>query len=136
MEGEGWRCLDLPYMTDVVGLGRLVLLQRMWTLQEFCTSTQLMVATETDDVLSSADVEFGLEAGYTTCAGMEGIHAEAQRAKHLAAQASIVPVWLGDNAHSIVSSIPGSEAIKLWKTFTVLSAKRHCLFQADRVRAL
>ena len=71
-----------------------------------------------------------------TVKGVEGIHAESQRAKHHAAQARIIPVWLGDSAETVVQSIPTAEANTMWKTFCVLSSKRHCLYKADSVRAL
>lgn len=109
----------------------------MWTLQEYCASHQLIVSEQVEDegvqyVLSST--QDGAE--YNTIVGVERIHAESQRLKHLAGQASIMPVWLGDSVDSVARSIPREAALEMWRSFVILSKERHCLYDADRVRAL
>ena len=107
----------------------------MWTLQEFCASAQLMIAREDKAAGPSGDEESG-DGDTAAVKGVEGIHSEAQRTQHLAAQEKIMPVWISDDVESLVASIPKEEAVRMWRAFSVLSENRHCLYKADRVRAL
>ena len=62
--------------------------QRMWTLQEFCASKQLLIAREANSAGS-------YRGGITR--DQERLDAETQRKKHMQEQQLIMPVWLGDS---------------------------------------
>lgn len=105
----------------------------MWTLQEFCASSQLIIAKQTGD---DGDGNGDSEDDMHIAKDLEAVHAEAQRAKHIESQGNIEPLWLLANIQDAARDIPPDVAKITWKAFQVLSSKRNCMFPSDRVQAL
>eukprot|EP00873_Tetraselmis_striata_P033100 jgi/Tetstr1/453364/TSEL_040354.t1 len=100
--------------------------QRGWTMQEYCTSSQLIVRTEAG---GAAD----LESSFAAVRGAEEARAVALREQQLATTAQRRPMWLSGSG---IGDIPLVEVLQREALYGELAQKLHTEIPADMVRAL
>jgi hypothetical protein len=106
----------------------LCLLQRVWTMQEYCSSPQLLVIKE--EGVEEVD-GFQAKAAHED----EVQVVEQLRREHLARQASCMPLWLG-GLSKVLGEMDKSQAHHIWKTYQRLCRILYCTYRADTIRAL
>ena len=108
------------------------MLQRVWTLQEYCCASQMIVVQE-DTLEATDDEDASLRQAV---AHREAIHANALRREYMAMVGHCTPVWLSDNLEVTLRNVPPEKVMGIVNMYSTLSEQRHCRFPEDAVRAL
>ena len=105
-----------------------VFVQRVWTLQEYCSSGQLIVKQEPAEGPSSG----GKQAVYRE----EAVLARQLRHEHMARQPWCVPLWLRGESMAVLNEVPVEDLRRIYQTYKDLRDLLHCMHPEDSIRAL
>ena len=107
----------------------LCLLQRVWTMQEYCSSPRIMVFKQD----GTEEMQDGQIAEATN--GADALVVDQLRHEHLTRQWSCMPVWL-NGLTTVLGEMDTPVAHQIYKTYRDLCERLYCMHQADTIRAL
>ena len=100
-------------------------MQRVWTLQEYCSGGQLIVHEEAQE----AD-------GIVAVRKQEAKMVQRLRREHMARQPWCIPAWLDGDIPAMIRRIPKEDCMRIWETYKALRRRLECLYPEDTIRAL
>ncbi len=102
----------------------------MWTLQEYCSSAQLIVVEE------PVEKREGQANEKVPVRRTEALLVWRLRREHMARQQWCVPVWLNTDVLAMMRGLPAEDSKQIWETYKALRQQLHCLCPEDTIRAL
>ena len=105
--------------------------QRVWTLQEYCSSRQLMVYEE-----ERAEGHRSTCGGKTAVEEGEAKMAKQLRREHTARQPWCEPVWINSSIVASMQEMPAEDSQHIWETYKDLRRSLFCKCPEDTIRAL
>ena len=104
-----------------------VFVQRVWTMQEYCSSGQLIVKQEPAE---------GRSSGKQAVHRKEAALARQLRGEHMARQPWCVPMWLHGDSTAALDELPAQDSRRIYETYKALRDRLHCRYPEDSIRAL
>lgn len=105
----------------------------MWTIQEFCTSPQLLVKIQEtrrhDGPCTHGECKHSVM-------GKEAKFIQKLRHQHLGRQPECTPVWLLGDTVEAIRNVDVKDAIKIFTTYKYLCSWLHCKHRWDTIPAL